>query len=106
MARLTPAQLAMLDTLSAPIAADRRPEFLGAVSARLDAAGPAAIGEGSVHRAARSVIADFWTAPPDLRQGRVGPRGPRGELHWTRTESEPACAACAIHVTRTNPHRL
>jgi hypothetical protein len=29
MPRLTPAELALLDTLSAPIAADRRSEFLG-----------------------------------------------------------------------------
>ena len=77
MPRLTPAELALLDTLSAPIAADRRSEFLGAISARLDAAGPATIGDGSIHRTARSVIADFWSALPDLRQGRVGPRSPR-----------------------------
>ena len=74
---LTPAERAMLDGLSAPLAAARRPEFLGAVSAKLEAAGPAAVGPGSVHRAARSVFADFWSAPPDLRQGRVGPRGAR-----------------------------
>jgi hypothetical protein len=74
---LTPAERAMLDALAAPIAANRRPEFLGAVTTKLEAAGPAAIGEGSLHRAARSVIADFWSAPPDLRQGRVGARGPR-----------------------------
>jgi hypothetical protein len=75
---LTPAERAMLDRLAAPVANDRRPEFMGAVATKLEAAGPAAIGEGSLHRAARSVIADFWTAPPDLRSGRVGPRGPRG----------------------------
>ena len=75
---LTPAERAMLDSLAAPVDADRRPEFIGAVSAKLEAAGPAAIGEGSINRAARRVIADFWTAPPDLRQGRLGPRGPRG----------------------------
>lgn len=71
-----PAERAMLDGLAAPVAENRRPEFL-AVSAKLEAAAPAAIGEGSLHCAARSVIADFWVAPPDLRQGRVGPRGPR-----------------------------
>ena len=59
---LTPAERAMLDGLAAPVSAERRPEFLGAVSTKLEAAGPAAIGEGSVHRAARSVIADFWSA--------------------------------------------
>ena len=74
---LTPNERAMLDGLSAPISESRRPEFLGAVSAKLEAAGPAAVGEGSVWRAAKSVIADFWSAPPDLRQDRIGPRGPR-----------------------------
>jgi hypothetical protein len=71
---LTPAERAMLDGLAAPIDENRRPEFIGAVSAKLEAAGPAAIGEGSINRAARSVFADFWSAPPDLRQGRLGPR--------------------------------
>jgi hypothetical protein len=75
---LTPAERAMLEGLAAPVDENRRPEFLGAVSAKLEAAGPAAVGEESLHRAARSVIADFWSAPPDLRQGRAGPRGPRG----------------------------
>jgi hypothetical protein len=74
---LTPAERAMLDTLATPIAENRRQEFLGAISAKLEAAGPAAAGEGGLHRTARSVLADFWIAPPDLRQGRVGPRGPR-----------------------------
>jgi hypothetical protein len=77
MRRLTASEQAMLDALAAPIADDRRREFLSTVSAKLEAAGPAAIGEGSIHRAARSVISNFWSAPPDLRQGRVGPRGPR-----------------------------
>ena len=75
---LTPNEHALLDRLAAPVDENRRPEFLGAVSARLEAVSPAAIGEGSLHRAARSVISDFWTAPPDLRQDRIGPRGPRG----------------------------
>ena len=74
---LTDAERAMLDALAAPVAANRRPEFLGAVEKALEAS-PAAIGPGAVHRAARSVIAAFWTAPPDLRQGRVGPRAARG----------------------------
>jgi hypothetical protein len=75
---LSPDDLAMLQTLAAPIDASRRPEFMANVATRLEAADPAAVGQGSLHRAARSVIADFWTAPPDLRQGRLGPRGPRG----------------------------
>jgi hypothetical protein len=74
---LTPAELAMLDALATPIDADRRPEFIGAVEKELEAASPAAIGPGTVHRTARTVLRSFWTAPPDLRQGRLGPRGPR-----------------------------
>jgi hypothetical protein len=63
---LTDAERAMLDALAAPIDANRRPEFLGAVTMKLEAAGPAAIGPGALHRTART---------PDLRSGRVGPRG-------------------------------
>ena len=74
---LSPEAQNILRALSEPIADARRPEFMQAVTSRLDAAGPAAVGPGSVHRAARSVFADFWSAPPDLRQGRVGPRSPR-----------------------------
>jgi hypothetical protein len=75
---LTPAERAMLNALAAPIDASRRPEFMGAVTTKLEAAGPAAAGEGGLHRTARTVLKDFWDPPPDLRLGRVGPRGPRG----------------------------
>jgi hypothetical protein len=74
---LADAELAMLHALAAPIDGARRPEFLTAVTTRLEAAGPAAIGPGALHRTARTVLRDFWSPPPDLRQGRVGPRGPR-----------------------------
>jgi hypothetical protein len=74
---LTDAEWAMLDALAAPIDANRRPEFLGAVTMKLEAAGPAAIGPGALHRTARTVLRDFWDPPPDLRSGRVGPRNPR-----------------------------
>ena len=66
-------EMELLRSLSAPIDKGRQPEFVEAV---LEAAGPAA-GPGALHRAARSILGQFWTAPPDLRQGRVGPRGPR-----------------------------
>ena len=72
---LTDAERAMLDGLAAPIDANRRPEFKGAVEKELEAASPTAIGPGTVHRTARTVLRSFWTAPPDLRQGRLGPRG-------------------------------
>jgi hypothetical protein len=69
------AELALLHTLAAPIDANRRPEFMGAVATKLEAAGPAAVGPGALHRTARTVLRDFWDPPPDLRSGRVGPRG-------------------------------
>jgi hypothetical protein len=75
--RLTDAELAMLHALAAPIDRSRQPEFMQAVTSRIQAAGPAAAGEGGIHRTAREVLGQFWTAPPDLRQGRLGPRGPR-----------------------------
>jgi hypothetical protein len=71
--RLNPDEHTILRELSTPIDKGRQPEFVEAV---LEAAGPHA-GPGALHRAARSVLGQFWTAPPDLRQGRVGPRGPR-----------------------------
>jgi hypothetical protein len=67
----------LLLTLAAPIDKSRQPEFMSAVTTRLEAAGPVAIGLGVLHRTARTVLRDFWSPPPDLRQGRVGPRGPR-----------------------------
>jgi hypothetical protein len=63
--------------LAAPIDKNRQPEFLSAVTTRLEAQGPAAVGPGAVHRTAREIIGGFWSPPPDLRQGRLGPRGPR-----------------------------
>jgi hypothetical protein len=72
---LTDAERAMLDALAAPIDANRRPEFMEAVRVKLEAAAPAAVGPGALHRTARTVLRDFWDPPPDLRSGRVGPRG-------------------------------
>jgi hypothetical protein len=72
---LSAEEMTMLRTLAAPIDKSRQLEFLGAVEKALEAQSPAAIGEGAVHRAARAVQRDFWSPPPDLRSGRVGPRG-------------------------------
>jgi hypothetical protein len=72
---LAPDTMNLLHALAEPIDANRRPEFLQAVAHELENA--SAIGPGSAHRAARSVLGQFWTAPSDLRQGRLGPRGPR-----------------------------
>jgi hypothetical protein len=74
---LSAEEMTMLRTLAAPIDKSRQPEFLGAVEKALEAQGPAAIGPGALHRTARAVLRDFWSPPPDLRQGRLGPRGPR-----------------------------
>jgi hypothetical protein len=72
---LTPEAMNVLRSLSEPIDKSRQPEFVEAVTAKLEAAGE--IGPGLAHRAARSVLGQFWQAPPDLRQGRLGPRGSR-----------------------------
>jgi hypothetical protein len=75
---LTSDALQMLNDLAAPIDNARRPQFMQAVARELQNA--SAVGPGSASRAARAVLSrgEFWSAPPDLRQGRVGPRGPRG----------------------------
>ena len=62
----------MLLALAAPIDKSRRPEFMSAVTMKLEAAGPAAIGPGAVHRVARAMLGGFWSPPPDLRQNRIG----------------------------------
>jgi hypothetical protein len=74
---LSPEAQNILHALAAPIDKSRQPEFMTAVTTKLEAAGPAAIGPGVVHRTAREVLGGFWSPPPDLRQGRLGPRGPR-----------------------------
>jgi hypothetical protein len=74
---LTDAERAMLDALAAPIDANRRTEFLGAVERAIGAAAPAAVGPGLVHRIGRATQRDYFDPPMDLRQNRVGPRGPR-----------------------------
>jgi hypothetical protein len=61
--------------LAAPLPNDRRPEFWAAVTTKLEAAGPAAIGIGTVHRTALAILGDgFWSPPRDLRVGRLGGR--------------------------------
>jgi hypothetical protein len=74
---LSAEELALLHTLVAPIDKSRQPEFLSAVTTKLEAQGPTAVGPGVLHRTARAALRDFWNPPPDLRQGRVGPRGSR-----------------------------
>ena len=50
----------LLLTLAAPIDRNRQPEFLSAVTTRLEAQGPAACGPGALHRTAREILGGFW----------------------------------------------
>ena len=72
---LSPEETAMLLTLAAPIDRARQGEFLEAVAQKISAA--PVHGPGSVHRAARETLSGFWSPPRDLREGRIGGRGPR-----------------------------
>jgi hypothetical protein len=73
---LTDAELAMVRELAQPLEPHRRGEFLEAIAQKMETSvAPAAIGPGVLHRIAREVLQNFWDAPPDLRSGRVGPRG-------------------------------
>ena len=47
-------EMELLRSLSAPIDKSRQPEFMTAVTTKLEAAGPAAIGPGALHRTART----------------------------------------------------
>jgi hypothetical protein len=73
---LSAEEQSLLLELAAPIEQRRRDQFMDAVTAELENAG--AVGAGAVHRAARSILAKFWSPPAGLRQDRIGPRGPRG----------------------------
>jgi hypothetical protein len=75
MPRLTADELNILRALSEPIDQRRRAEFMAEATKRLEAA--PVVGPGPAHQIGRIVQRDFRDPPPDLRQGRVGPRGPR-----------------------------
>ena len=75
---LTPDELQTLNALAAPLDGSRRNEFPGAVERAIEAArGRRHVGPGLVWRAGAAAQRDFRDVPVDLRQGRVGPRGPR-----------------------------
>ena len=75
---LGPEETTHLLELASPIARSRQGEFLSAVTTKLETSSPTTIGIGTVHRAALAILGDgFWSPPADLRQGRLGPRGPR-----------------------------
>ena len=61
---LTDEEMTVLRHLAEPIDQRQRTEFLAAVAAELEAGGQAgAIGEGSVHRVARTVQRRFFDPP-------------------------------------------
>jgi hypothetical protein len=63
---LNDAEMSLLTELAAPIQQSLRPEFLRAVATELEAQrSSGAIGEGAIHRIARTVQRQFWT-PPQL----------------------------------------
>jgi hypothetical protein len=65
--KLSDSETSLLLSLSAPIAQERRPEFLRAVVTELEA--QQAIGEGVVHRVARTVQRAYFS-PPHFGEGR------------------------------------
>ena len=76
MPRLTPDELTILRGLSEPLDPRRRDDFMAEATRRLEAA--PFVGPGLAHQIGRAVQRDFRNPPPDLRSGRIGPRGPRG----------------------------
>jgi hypothetical protein len=72
--QLGPEEMRLLLELSEPLEQSRRPAFLQEATRRIEAASSQNVGPGFVHRVGRSVQRDFFD-PPDLRVGRVGPRG-------------------------------
>ena len=72
---LTPEAHNILRSLAEPIDQSRRSDFLQEATRRLEAA--PSVGEGTAHQVGRIVQRDFPDVPVDLRQGRIGPRGPR-----------------------------
>jgi hypothetical protein len=65
-------ELDLLHRLALPIAPERRPEFLAAVADALELE-TGGIGEGAVHRVARSLQRKFWE-PPTLSADAQAPR--------------------------------
>jgi hypothetical protein len=75
---LAPEEMDLLRALSEPIDQRRRTEFMAEAARRIEEASPRnGIGPGVVHRIGRATQRDYFDPPMDLRQNRVGPRGPR-----------------------------
>jgi hypothetical protein len=66
----------ILQALAEPLERDRKPAFMEEAVKRIEEASPNG-GVGLVHRIGRTVQRGFYDPPQDLRQGRLGPRGPR-----------------------------
>ena len=69
---LTPEETAVLRSLSEPVDQRRRGDFIAQATRRLEAAPDH--GPGRAHQIGR-VVQRHFRDPPDLRKGRVGPRG-------------------------------
>jgi hypothetical protein len=69
---LAPEEMDLLRALSEPIDQRRRTEFMAEAARRIEEASP----RGG-HRIGRATQRDYFDPPMDLRQNRVGPRGPR-----------------------------
>jgi hypothetical protein len=68
--KLNDSEMSLLLTLSAPIDQRLRPDFLRAVAVELETRQVAGgIGEGAIHRVARTVQRQFWQ-PPAFGEGR------------------------------------
>ena len=65
----------ILRSLAEPIDQSRRSNLLQEATRRLEAT--PIVGPGTAHQVGRVVQRDFFDPPQDLRQNRVGPRGPR-----------------------------
>jgi hypothetical protein len=72
---LSPEAQNILRALSEPIDQQRKQDFLQEATKRLEAT--PVVGPGTAHQVGRLVQRDFFDPPQDLRQNRVGPRGPR-----------------------------
>jgi hypothetical protein len=76
---LSPEAQTILRALSEPIDQRRRSDFMAEAERRIEtASAESAIGPGLAHRIGRATQRDYFDPPVDLRQNRVGPRGPRG----------------------------
>jgi hypothetical protein len=71
-------EMSVLMSLAGPIDQAKRPQFMQEVAEQLEAQRQAGgIGEGSIHRLARTIQRRFFD-PPQLGEGAQGPRRATG----------------------------